>query len=67
MSFLSPGVLPEPGIDPKFPVTPAFAGAFFITEPPGKLEVSFFLIFVFILFIYIYLSVPGLSCGMWNL
>ena len=36
LSFLSPGVLPDPGIEPKFPVTPALASAFFITEPPGK-------------------------------
>ena len=32
--FLLPGVLPDSGIEPKFP---ALAGGFFTTEPPGKL------------------------------
>ena len=32
--FLPPGDLPDPGIEPA---PPALAGAFFITEPPGKL------------------------------
>ena len=27
---------PDPGIKPMFPVSPEFAGVFFITEPPGK-------------------------------
>ena len=31
--FLSPGDLPDPGIEP---VSPALAGGFFTTEPPGK-------------------------------
>ena len=30
---LSPGDLPDPGIEP---VSPALAGGFFTTEPPGK-------------------------------
>ena len=29
----SPGHLPDPGIEP---VSPALAGGFFTTEPPGK-------------------------------
>ena len=33
LSFPSPGDLPDPGIEP---VSPALAGEFFITEPPGK-------------------------------
>ena len=33
MSFPSPGDLPDPGIEP---VSPALAGKFFTTEPPGK-------------------------------
>ena len=33
LSFLSPGDLPDPGIEPA---TPALAGGFFTTEPPGK-------------------------------
>ena len=31
--FPSPGNLPDPGIEP---LSPASAGGFFITEPPGK-------------------------------
>ena len=33
LPFLSPGDLPNPEIKP---VTPALAGGFFTTEPPGK-------------------------------
>ena len=31
-----PGDLPNPGIEPVFPVCPALAGRFSTTEPPGK-------------------------------
>ena len=31
-----PGDLPDPVIKPMSPVTPALAGGFFTTEPPGK-------------------------------
>ena len=34
--FPSPGDLPDPGIEPEFPASPALAGGFFTTEPPGK-------------------------------
>ena len=37
LPFLSPGDLPKPGIKP---VSPALAGRFFTTEPPGKLLTS---------------------------
>ena len=30
------GDLPNPGIKPMFPASPALAGGFFTTEPPGK-------------------------------
>jgi len=33
LPFPPPGALPEPGITP---VSPALAGRFFTTEPPGK-------------------------------
>ena len=33
LPFLSPGDLPDPGIEPK---SPALADGFFTTEPPGK-------------------------------
>ena len=34
--FPPPGGLPDPGIKPEFPMSPALAGRFFTTEPPGK-------------------------------
>ena len=34
--FPSLGDLANPGIEPEFPVSPALAGVFFTTEPPGK-------------------------------
>ena len=34
--FPSPGDLPDFGIEPASPVSPALAGGFFTTEPPGK-------------------------------
>ena len=36
LPFPSPGDLPDPGIEPMFPVIPALPGIFFTTEPPGK-------------------------------
>ena len=33
LPFLSPGDLPDPGIEP---VSPILASGFFTTEPPGK-------------------------------
>jgi len=33
LPFLSPGDLPDPGIEPE---SPALAGRFFTTEPPKK-------------------------------
>ena len=33
LPFPSPGDLPDPGMEPK---SPALAGGFFTTEPPGK-------------------------------
>ena len=35
LPFPSPGDLPDPGIEPK---SPALAGGFFTTEPPGKAQ-----------------------------
>ena len=34
--FLCPGDLPDPGIEPTSPLSPALAGRFFTSEPPGK-------------------------------
>ena len=36
LPFSSPGDLPDPGIEPEFLASPALAGEFFTTEPPGK-------------------------------
>ena len=35
--FSPPGDLPDPEMEPKSPASPALAGEFFTTEPPGKL------------------------------
>ena len=32
-----PGDLPDPGIEPASPVSPALAGGLFTTKPPGRL------------------------------
>ena len=37
LPFPSPRDLPDPGIKPMSPVTPALPAGFFTTEPPGKL------------------------------
>ena len=36
LPFPPPGDLPDPGIEPVAPASPALAGRFFITEPPDK-------------------------------
>ena len=36
LPFLPQGDLPDPGIKPMSLVSPALAGRFFTTEPPGK-------------------------------
>ena len=36
LPFSSPGDLPDPEIKPAFLASPALAGRFFTTEPPGK-------------------------------
>ena len=38
MPYLSPEDLPDPGIELVSLESPALAGGFFITEPPGKPE-----------------------------
>ena len=35
LPFLTPGDLPDPGIEPESPVASALAGGFFTTVPPG--------------------------------
>ena len=36
LPFPPPGDRPNPGMEPKSPASPALAGGFFMTEPPGK-------------------------------
>ena len=36
LPFPSPGNPPYPGIEPTSPASPALAGRFFTTKPPGK-------------------------------
>ena len=36
LSSPTPGALPNPGIEPASVESPALAGRFFTTEPPGK-------------------------------
>ena len=36
LPFPTPGGLPDPGIEPTSLASPALAGGFFTTEPPGK-------------------------------
>ena len=36
LPFPSPGALPDPGIEPRSPASPALAGGFFTTAPPGE-------------------------------
>ena len=36
LPFRFPGDLPDPGVKPTSPVSPALAGRFFTTQPPGK-------------------------------
>ena len=36
LPFLSLGYLPDPGMEPTSPVSPAQAGGFFTSVPPGK-------------------------------
>ena len=36
LPFSPPGDLPDPGIEPTSPASPALAGGFFTTAPPGK-------------------------------
>ena len=36
LPFPSPGDLPDPGMEPEFPASPALAGRFFTIKPLGK-------------------------------
>ena len=49
LPFPFPGDLPDPGIEPESPASPASAGEFFTTEPPEKP-------YLILKYIYIYIS-----------
>ena len=44
LPFPPSGDLPDPGIEPKSPASPALAGRFFTTELPGKPHTLYHLI-----------------------
>ena len=53
LSFLLPGHLPNPGIEPSFP---ALASRFFTTEPPGKPIYTYMCVYICVC-VYIYVCV----------
>ena len=53
LQFPPPGDPPNSGIEPMSPVSPALAGGFFITEPPGK-PISALCVCVCVCVYYIY-------------
>ena len=57
LTFPTPGDLLEPGMDPKSLTSPALAGGFFTTAPPGKpiqTQYTHFKIIIGELIIYLY-------------
>ena len=58
-----PGDLPDLGIEPISPVSPALQADSLPTEPPEKPII----IYKYLLKILIYLAVLGLSCSTWDL
>ena len=51
LPFSPSGSIPNPGIEPVFPASPALAGRFFlITEPPGKPTFSLYCTLISLLF-----------------
>ena len=49
----TPGDLPDSGIEPKCPVSPALAGTFFTTVPSGKSHIYVYIHYIYTLYIYI--------------
>ena len=77
LSFLSPGDPPHPGMEPRSPASPALAGRFFTTEPPGSdysdlsfnSQIAYHWVLCFSLYVksiisLIFLALPW---GMWDL
>ena len=48
LPFPSPGDLPDPGIEPVSPDSPALAGKLFTTEPPGKPMIVYLDLYLYI-------------------
>ena len=40
LPFFPPAGLPDPGIKPMTPVSPALAGRLFTVAPPGKVKIT---------------------------
>ena len=68
MPFPPPGDLPDPGIKPVSLRSPALAGGFFTTEPPGKPEVHIILPQMAAWCNYTFLgsSFQNLRCHFWD-
>ena len=59
LPFPPAGYLPNPGIKPASPVSPALAGGFFTTEPEGKSGLSIKHHYNFTLYVLPRCWVPG--------
>ena len=57
LPFPSPGDLPNPGIEPR---SPALAGGFFTTEPPGKPPLVTIFLFPSALFFHVTCALAGI-------
>ena len=51
LPFPPPGGLPNPRTEPVSPVSPALAGRFFMTEPPGKPHLASIIFAYFFIFL----------------
>ena len=61
LPFPPRGGLPNPGTESGSPVSPALAGAFFITEPPGKPIYICMCVYAYIKSLYMYIKLKHFS------
>ena len=67
LPFPCPGGLPDPGVEPTSPASPALAGRFFTSEPPGKPKINkywgytylYLLIYIYIYYLYYNILIPS--------
>ena len=52
LPFSTPGNLPNAGIKPRSPVSPALGGGFFTTEPRGKPIITYYIVLFLFKVIY---------------